>query len=309
MKIKINYRKELFKGYSVLCESIFCAPFEDIEKFQEEKFENDRFKKIIEFGSDYLELTDINECDYVIIPYKWDNYSNNSKMIIEEARKFNKKVITLHNDDYAPNLKISPNEGYLFTTTLDSQTRESNEFSLPAFTGDFFSGSYYNINRKLGFCGAITHQVRSQILSILYNSNRIETDFIIRRGFWAPEMTKDESRIGYMKNMTDNTFILCMRGEGNFSYRLYETMMMGRIPIIIDSNQVFPFESIIDYSKFSIRIPINLINSLEEIIYNKIMTLTKEEIMTMQKNSREAWLEYFSPLGWIKNFHKEICKI
>ena len=47
--------------------------------------------------------------------------------------------------------------------------------------------------------------------------------------------------INSMKNLRDNCFNVCMRGAGNFSYRLYETMMMGRIPIIINSDQVFPF--------------------------------------------------------------------
>lgn len=307
MKVKINYRKDLFRGYNGLCESVFCAPFEDPIKFKEDKFENNRFDDVVNNGSNYLEYTSIEDCDYVIIPYKWDSYSFNSADIIREAKKYGKKVITLHNDDYYPVTTISPEDGYMFTTTLNSKSRKVNEFSFPAFTGDFFnSDNQYSFNMKIGFCGAITHQLRGHILSILSNSNKIETDFLVRRGFWAPEMTKDEARIGYMKNMTDNTFILCMRGEGNFSYRLYETMMMGRIPIIIDSEQVFPFDNVIDYSKFSIRIDINNINSIEEIIYNKIKSFTKEEIMTMQKNSREAWLEYFSPLGWIKNFHKEI---
>jgi hypothetical protein len=308
MKIKINYRKELFKGYSGLCESIFCAPFEDIKKFQEEKFENDRFKKIIEFGSDYLELTDINECDYVIIPYKWDNYSNNSKMIIEEARKFNKKVITLHNDDMYPQIPINEQDGYLFTTTLDMNTRRNNEFSFPAFTGDYFDEyNKYNFNRKLGFCGAITNTLRGEVLQILSNSTKIETNFIIRSGFWAPELTKDIAREQFVENLKNNTFILCVRGAGNFSYRLYETLMMGRIPIIINSNQVLPFEDIIDYSTFSIRLQYD--NLIEDGLNNIIKSISDSDISMMQNNARIIWEEYLSPLGWLKNFNREICKI
>jgi hypothetical protein len=307
MKIKINYRKELFRGYNGLCESIFCAPFEDPEKFQEEKFENDRFKKNIEFGAYFLEFTEINECDYVIIPYKWDNYSSNSKNIIEEAKKFNKKVIALHNDDRYPQIPLKEEDGYLFTTTLELSNRKINEFSFPAFTGDYFEEvNKYNLNRRLGFCGAITHMLRGLVIQSLYNSTKIETNFIIRSGFWAPELSKDIARSQFIENLVDNTFILCVRGEGNFSYRLYETLMMGRIPIIIDSNQVLPFEYIIDYSTFSIRLPYN--SSIEDNLNNIIKSLSDNDIILMQDNARLIWNEYLSPLGWIKNFNREICK-
>jgi len=307
MRIKINYKRDLFKGYNGLCESIFCAPFEDPIKFKEDDFENKRFDDLINNGSEYLEFTSITDCDYVIIPYKWDNRGLNSSLIINEAISLGKKVISLHNDDYAPQSSLLPNEGYLFTTTLNSKTRKVNEFSLPAFTGDFFNNNKNNVNRRVGFCGAITHPVRSQVLSILDGSSRINTDFIMRNSFWAHnEMTKDEARIGYMRNMIDNSFIVCMRGAGNFSYRLYETMMMGRIPIIIDNDQVFPFETIINYSEFSIKIHVDNINNLENILFDRISSLSDDDISKMQNRSREVWIEYFSPLGWIKNFHKEL---
>ena len=109
--MKINYKKELFKGFSGLCESVFCAPFEDPIKFSEDKFENDRFRVLIDTGKDFLEFSTIENADYVIIPYKWDNYSDNTKTIIDEAKKNGKKVIALHNDDFAPKMKLKDEDG------------------------------------------------------------------------------------------------------------------------------------------------------------------------------------------------------
>lgn len=305
MKVKINYPKELFRGHSGLCESVFCAPFEEPLKFTEEKFENGRFLELITKGSDYLEFTSLLDCDYFIIPYKWD-WSDISFSLIEKAKKIGKKTILLYNDDNPPLRVLSEEDGFLFTTTLIKNQRKSNEFTLPAFTGDFYQSENFNTNRVLGFCGAITHPIRNIILSKIYQSSNLQKDFIIRSGFWAPEMTKDEARVGYFKNMIDTTFTICIRGAGNFSYRLYETTMMGRIPIIIDTEQVFPFEDIIDYSKFSLKIDYKNLDNLENIIFNFVSELTDDKIIEMQKLSRQTWLEYFSPLGWIKNFTKEI---
>jgi hypothetical protein len=306
--MKIHYRRELFKGYSGLCESVFCAPFEDPKKFKEDKFENDRFSNLINLGSEYLEFVDINDCDYVILPYKWDNYSQITSDIINESKLHGKKIIALHNDDFEPLRRLHEEDGYLFTTTLVKGKRKSNEFSFPAFSGDFFKDDYkFNLNRSFGFCGGITHHLRQDVLSIIYNSKEIKSDLIIRQGFWAPELSKDEARIQFLNNMINNTFIICIRGAGNFSYRLYESMMMGRIPIIIDSDSIFPFDDVIDYNSFSFRIDhrefINIIKILKD-ISNK---LSDNDIMDMQKNSRNIWREYMSPEGWIKNFKKELC--
>lgn len=314
-KVKIHYNKSLFKGINGLTESIFCAPFEEKELFDEEKFENNRFLELIENGGKYIEYTDIKNCDFVIIPYKWNGRNFNNLNIINEAKENGKKIVTLHNDDYQPQEKISEDEGYLFTTTLIRDQRKVNEFSFPAFTGDFFNdyGSFYiteSITQKsIGFCGAITNPIRPVVLDIISKINGFKTNFIIRDGFWAHGLTKDEARIGYYNNMSENCFTLCMRGAGNFSYRLYETMMMGRIPIIIDSNQVFPFEKILDYNLFSIIIPEDKINNSEEIINKWLINKSSDDILDIQKMNRKIWIEYMSPLGWIKNFKNEIYNI
>ena len=307
--VKINYKKELFKGKIGLTESLFCAPFEDPELFKEEKFENNRFEKLIEDGQKHLEYTNIEDCDYVIIPYKWDGRTQQNLSIINEANKYGKKVISLHNDDFPPKDRIYENEGYLFTTTLDKFSKQKNEFCFPSMTGDFFKdyGSKYVINKSMGFCGAITHPIRNYTISIINQQLKsLTTNFIVRNSFWATnEMSKDEARIGYFQNMVQNTFTLCMRGAGNFSYRLYETMMMGRIPVIIDTNQIFPFESTLDYNEFSIKIDYTQINNIESIISNWLSTRSQYELIEIQKKNRKIWLEYMSPLGWIKNFTKE----
>ena len=308
-KLKIHYRKDLFKGYSGLCESVFCAPFEDPIKFKEDAFENGRFDSLIELGSNYLEFTNISECDYVIIPYKWNGQTEQNKSIIHDAKSNGKKVIALYNDDYSPNLYgldyLNPNDGYIFNTTVQKSIRKSNELSMPAFTGDFFTGDYIS-NKKLGFCGAKTHKLREYVITNLpFLLKSLSTNFIIRNSFWATgELSKDDARIGYLENMRNNTFILCMRGAGNFSYRLYETMMMGRIPVIINSDQVFPFEDILDYNDFSIMIDVSNIKNIENII-----SKWDDDIINIQKKNREIWMEYMSPLGWVKNFNKELCHL
>ena len=109
-----------------------------------------------------------------------------------------------------------------------------------------------------------------------------------------------------MKNLRDNCFNVCMRGAGNFSYRLYETMMMGRIPIIINSDQVFPFGDILNYEEFSIIINFDDVSSIEKLIGDWLSTKTPQDLVDIQNKNRDIWLTYMSPQGWLNNFTKEM---
>ena len=50
----------------------------------------------------------------------------------------------------------------------------------------------------------------------------------------------------YFDTINNNAFTVCSRGAGNYSIRFYETLRSGRIPVLLDSDMVLPFEEDID---------------------------------------------------------------
>lgn len=90
---------------------------------------------------------------------------------------------------------------------------------------------------------------------------------------------------------------LCVRGAGNFSYRLGEVFMMGRIPIIIDTNCIFPFRQYIPYEKNCIVVNYKNIDSINRIIEEFHNSHTEEELVEIQKENRNIWFKYFTPVG------------
>jgi hypothetical protein len=92
---------------------------------------------------------------------------------------------------------------------------------------------------------------------------------------------------------------------GNFSYRLYETFMMGRIPIFINTDCVLPYWDEIEKHNFGLMIneediiskKINLIETIKK-YYND----NKDSLTDIQKNNRCLWEKYWSPYGFIENF-------
>ena len=62
-----------------------------------------------------------------------------------------------------------------------------------------------------------------------------------RRGDQRINVQQTKNRFS-SKYTNDNLYGLCVRGFGNFSFRLGETLMMGRIPILIDTECILPFD-------------------------------------------------------------------
>ena len=111
--------------------------------------------------------------------------------------------------------------------------------------------------------------------------------------------------------MNNNLFTLCYRGGGNFSVRFYETLMMGRIPIQINSSSIFPYENKIDYSKIGIFIEDDELtkNDFVSIIKNFYYSKTKKQLLDIQKNNREIYLKYFHPNNYYPQIFKYINNI
>jgi hypothetical protein len=106
--------------------------------------------------------------------------------------------------------------------------------------------------------------------------------------------------------MENALFIFCYRGAGNFSYRFYETLMMGRIPILINTDCVFPFDSKVDIRDIACVIDEHTLKSPNDIIghITTYYTANQHRILDMQKNNRKVWEQYFSPSGFVNNIYE-----
>jgi hypothetical protein len=149
-------------------------------------------------------------------------------------------------------------------------------------------------NYILTFCGFVGNNRRPILDQITKNYNYC--NFIYRSGFWAPELSsKKTARKDFYQNLLSGSYSFCIRGNGNFSYRFYEALSFGRIPILLDTDCVLPFSNIIDWNKFIIKINIDDITNLDSIIRdynNKFSPIA----------NRELWKTYFSPEGFLNKF-------
>lgn len=138
------------------------------------------------------------------------------------------------------------------------------------------------------FIGSKTHKLRGQILEINHASDAYIKDTTGVNAWELSRVAKIEYEREYFDVMNKSAFILTPRGIGPSSYRLFESMQLGRAPVII-SDQWVAIPGI-KWDEFSIRIPQFRINEIPAILRER-----KEEAVEMGMRARRIWEQHFSP--------------
>ena len=125
--------------------------------------------------------------------------------------------------------------------------------------------------------------VRNKVLSLKHPRGKLEDCFTPYFGKHAPPV-----KLEYADLMAASKFILCPRGSGTSSIRLFEAMRAGRVPVIISDNWVPPIGP--SWDDFSLRIAQKDINKIPEILEREEANWEK-----MARLARQNWEDYFAP--------------
>jgi hypothetical protein len=105
----------------------------------------------------------------------------------------------------------------------------------------------------------------------------------------------------YVDNMVDSDYVLCVRGSGNYSYRLYEALCMGRVPVIVDTDLALPGGADIDWRALSVWVDRSALEQLPERVREFHAGLTPPEFVELQHRLRRLWTERLSPQGYFES--------
>jgi len=155
--------------------------------------------------------------------------------------------------------------------------------------------------------------IRAKALQILGRSHTVETNFLIREHFlggaWIPSEDVNwtdlqRTRREYVQNICGSDYVLCTRGGGNFSYRLYETLSCGRIPVFVDTDCVLPYDSEIKWKDYCVWVDEKEVNRIGEKIAEFHESLSDQQFVELQRECRRLWESHLCPEGFFANLHK-----
>lgn len=97
-------------------------------------------------------------------------------------------------------------------------------------------------------------------------------------------------RLQFTDLLRDSKFSLCPRGIGTSSIRLFESMALGRAPVILSDDWVAPLE--VPWDDFSIRIAERDYKSIPKILEQK-----EDKAQELGQKARGAWEKYYQLEG------------
>jgi hypothetical protein len=128
---------------------------------------------------------------------------------------------------------------------------------------------YSNKNILCSFVGSLTaNNIQPHVRESIYNHFKNNANFYFNITNWTADVDKNKQD-NFIDVTSRSKFIFAPRGYGRSSFRFWEALQLGSIPIYVyNDNEWLPYKDILDYSKFCISIHISDIHLLEEKLKN-----------------------------------------
>jgi hypothetical protein len=134
-----------------------------------------------------------------------------------------------------------------------------------------------------------THQLRTKIFTLLNTKPNFKFEV---NTVWTNKVPTSSSE-AFINTTLQSKFCLAPRGFGRSSFRFFEAMLLGVIPVYFwDDIEWLPYKDKIDYSKFTVSIHDNNINRTSEVL----KSITNEQYNNMV-NEMNRVSHYFTLEG------------
>ena len=270
----------------------------DFLDFSVKKYPSRNIKKNFEaYFYDYFKKSEVDS-RYTYIPIQWTNYlvKNNYGKDIEELRKFilnnlksSEKYFTIVQYAGGPLVELENTLIFSMGGTFNTKVPKSSKVIPLPLIYDMNSNINEESQKKYlaSYLGRPTHKIRIKLEKKLKNKD----DFYIKNLISMNSEFSIEEQFKFQQIISESYFSLCPRGYGPTSFRLYETIDAGVVPVYISDKHFLPFSEFLNWEDFSIIIKPNEISKLHKILKNK---LENNLYSTLQRNVDKVNQEYFN---------------
>jgi hypothetical protein len=302
------------------------------------------YARYMNSAADFLELAPLEAADVAVLPFAWECVHQHPEAQATAARFVRAALeagkpaaVFFFSDSDAP----VPLEATVFRTSLAQRSRRPREFALPAWNEDIVSEFCHGRlpvrprppNPTIGFCGRVprrgrlreflgkfrrrpsfaVNKLRSDVLDALRRSTAVQSRFIERPFFYGDSAANAESssqlqhrqwRREFVDNLIGSDYALCVRGIGNFSFRLYEALCCGRIPVIVDTDCVLPFDWEVRWQDYGVWVRPDALDSIGDRVAEFNAGLSDRAFVELQHECRRLWEDRLSPEGFFRNFYR-----
>lgn len=147
------------------------------------------------------------------------------------------------------------------------------------------------------FVGSRTHYIRNDMCKYLRNKD----EYLLNTSSWSPHVPM-ESLNFFLDVTASSRFGLAPRGYGKQSFRFYEIMQLGVVPVYISDVHYLPWAEELDWNDFCVLIDEDDIRNIDEIL----KSISDMDYNKLLENGRKVYDEYFTLEGMFKNIVKRL---
>lgn len=262
-------------------------------------------------GGEHQLVEDPQQADIILF---WDPHQTTEVIAAPRLRShplvrdYPEKTFVVSSEDYP--IGFLPGLYCSLTRRLFDPRRHRTWFYHRTPNPDCFTVSREKRNRTprhlASFVGANSHEVRQRLLGLSESVSPygIELRETVRARF-NPKPAGEEladGRSSYIDSILNARFNLCPRGNGVASYRLQETLALGRAPVIISDDWV-PVRGL-EWKHFAIFVPERELAELPRILLSH-----EPRWREMGAAAREVYLSLFAHGQFVTNAVREIVAI
>jgi hypothetical protein len=139
------------------------------------------------------------------------------------------------------------------------------------------------------FCSFVGSILSGSLRHKLYNIFSNDSDFYFSPQDWTTNV--QQTRLEhFIKTTKRSKFTLCPRGYGAQSFRVYETLQLNSIPVIIYDKEWLPFNDEVDWSTFSVLVHESEMYLLKE----KLLQISDTSFYEMVQKGQKIYKDYFT---------------
>lgn len=289
----------------------------------------DLFMDFLESGQELFTLTDDpSSADFFLPPCGWqDGGSPQALRMADLAARHGRPLLVFYNSDFEEPIPLG--DALIYRTSITAAAARPNEQAWPAWTCDVLRT--YGTGRvepwakssrpTVGYCGYVDYRnviervqrtlrgqlspwsrLRGEAIRSLAASPEIDSRFILRRRFCGHAGAAE--REAYARNMLACDYALVARGRGNFSFRLYEAMSAGAIPVYIDTDGRLPFDDVIPYRDLFVWVPASDVCHVAEHILRFHARHDASSLFAHRCRLRQVFDDCLAPTA----FHRQLAR-
>lgn len=133
-------------------------------------------------------------------------------------------------------------------------------------------------------------------------NNALNCDIALHKEFFGYIEGTEEGnrrRAEYIRSLKECRVALCPESiNGVFPYRFFEAMSAARVPVLVGSDFVWPFQEEVPYESFTVMVPRDKAHQVDRYIFDFVRSHSDDAIIEMGRRARGYWEKWLDSRKW-----------